>query len=714
MEVYQVIYTSVEHSLSDTELGLTNGPGLKTYSCSEGLTRENLDEIARFCSYRLPKNNTKEYSQVVGDPQVPEQFPKIFRTLRLSDGRMAAIQSCYAGVDHQGQEGNFFAHALVFDNYDSEFFPERYYKNSVFRTYLTADEAEKELVKYLPEVENLEVDEEHEKAVFEFIAAHKRELSYIINQSIKILAGSEFNNLCIVTDSEEDTAMYLVALKYLLPRDLEENLGISTYNVYLPSNRQEKIVFHGTINGQNNITPEAIEYRKNCVYINVNDINTDEVQMSPLLQNWDIQILRKEYSEIKIKSVEALLNWVAAYENTTKPGMGSKLLRLKASVGEAAFIKRANEIYPLLQKDEYKDVRFEITKIMYDNIDYFQKQFAELIAQYVDLTVKKLCEGESYDMGTMFSSKLNERMQVAELKKQINHIMELVNSENCRISDKNKFVLLGFFAHIKHKFGNESWKEFFAGKREHLTVFVEYGAKTILTGYGIKPFDPPANWGKEDLAEFVALLEASTENKAIGNVCLRYIYQTTDIDWEKLGITKTKHRKTIGAQKHDIEKIHSMLRRVGYEPYQNGKYTDLINVVHNDLEASVSPLLITRTLDTFYQWQKCYGNQVRAKELALKLRECILEMRKTQKPLYNYMIPKLALEIIESQSHYHETIINTETMYDAFWNWFLIGYKKCKNDDIALNYTRVYQAIAMKISRLPVRKKLRAAFKDQQ
>lgn len=715
MEVYQAIYTSVRNSLADEDLGLVNGPGLKVYSCSKGLTKQNLDEITKFCSYRLPKNNKKEFSQLTGDPEVPEMFPKIFRTLRLSDGKLVAIQSVFAGVDHQGQEGNFFAHVLIFDDYDNDFIPERYYKNAIFKTHLTADEAENENVPYLPMLDAVEVAEDFDKKVYDFIAEHKKELSHIINGAINVLTEVELSNLCIVSADEEKVAMYLIALKYLLPRDMEENLGISTYNVYLPSNRQKKIVFHGSIKGQNNITADAIEYRKNCIYVDMDKTNFDEVKISPLIEKWTPEELREEFSQIKIKSTEGLLSWVISYENETRPGMGSKLLYLKTGVGEAAFVKRACEVYPKLKYDEYQDVRFEVIKVMYDHIDYFKKHFASLVEEYIDITMQKLCEGESYDLGNMFSSKLNEKLQVAELKKHIDKIVEMCLDEDCKITDKNKFVLLGFFAYIKQKFGAESWKDFFGGKKDSLTLLVEFGAKTVVTGYGTKPFSPPLSWTDEDLAEFVALLEASTENKAIGDVCLKYIYANDNVDWERLGVVKTKHKKTKSAQEADIQKIQSMLRRVGYEPYQNGKYTDLVNTVHNEMQSNIMPLLMVRVLHTFYQWQKTYGNQVKAKAMAEKLRDLIMELRKTQPKLYDYMIPKLALEIVESQGHYHEIIINMDTMYDAFWNWFLIGYKKCRRDDEkALNYSRVYGAISKKISRLPMRKKLRAAFADQQ
>ena len=51
-DVYQLIYTSVQHSLSDAQLGLVNEPGMRVYSCSLGVTRENIEEITRFASYK--------------------------------------------------------------------------------------------------------------------------------------------------------------------------------------------------------------------------------------------------------------------------------------------------------------------------------------------------------------------------------------------------------------------------------------------------------------------------------------------------------------------------------------------------------------------------------------------------------------------------------------------------------------------------------------
>lgn len=76
-----------------------------------------------------------------------------------------------------------------------------------------------------------------------------------------IMGSDTITHMCISTESEYLTQSYLVALKYMLPRDIEYNTGISTYNVYIPSDKQNQIIFNGTIKGKNNITRQAVEMR---------------------------------------------------------------------------------------------------------------------------------------------------------------------------------------------------------------------------------------------------------------------------------------------------------------------------------------------------------------------------------------------------------------------------------------------------------------------
>ncbi|MCC8168955.1 MAG: hypothetical protein LIO59_00975 [Oscillospiraceae bacterium] len=710
MKVYQMIYTSVRHSLSDSALGLANQSGLRVYSCTQGITRDNINELIRFSGYKLPKNNKTAYSEVMGDPSVPDLFPKTFRALRLSDGRYAVVQSVFSGVDFQSQPGNFFAHAFVFDEVPDDFVPELYYGSKEFKTYLTTNEAENELVHYLPELDDIKPEEGFEQKILDFIEEHKKEMSYLVSKALVLLTSETVKNICVATDSEEKTALYLIALKYLLPRDISENVGISTYNVYLPSEKQHNIVFHGTIKGKNNITDQAIQTRESCLYMDME--KTDIIKNEPLtLFQFPIKTLREKYNKYKFNSVTSLLDWFATHEEISKPGMGGKLLSLKKSGGDRIFAMRASEIYPLVSKEEMSGVRFEITKVMYDNISLFPDEVESVTDAYMGQCIDKLCVGQSYDIENMLSKGENSKIQAKLLKEKIPAYMYKIKNSMETLGEKNKLVLLSFFAEVKHETEIKTWKEFF-GTKENISIFVEMAAPSVITGIGVRVFTAPSGWNNSDLSELVAYFDSSTQDENIKRSCLKYIYRNEDEDWESYGITLVKHTKTRGEQERDMENIHKMLAKVGYIPYQRNTYRDLKREVTNDMNDSNSPLLLSRLLDSVYKWQNKYGNQSATEKAAEKVRSLLLEMKKTERSCYNFIIPKLALEIIESQGHYHEIIINTETMPASFWNWFLIGYNRCKRDDALIAYTRVYSASKKKISKLPIRQKMRETFQN--
>ncbi len=711
MKVYQMIYTSVQHSLSDNALGLANQSGLRVYSCTQGITRDNINELIRFAGYRIPKNNKIAYSEVIGDPSVPDLFPKTFRTLRLSDGRYAAIQSVFSGVDFQGQAGNFFAHALVFDDVPPEFMPELYYGSGAFKKYLTTQEAESELVHYLPELDGAKPDEGIEQKIVSFIGGHKKEMSYLINKAIVLLTSENVKNICIATDSEEKTAYYLIALKYLLPRDISENVGISTYNVYLPSEKQHNIVFHGTIKGKNNITEQSIETREGCVYIDIEKTNFVSEEPTPLFK-FPVETLRAQYAKYNFTSVTSLLDWIATYDDVTKTGIGGKLLTLKKSGGDGEFKIRTNEIYPSVDDENMAEVRFELLKIMYDNIGLFDDNIEKITKDYTDLFIDKLCSGQAYEIENVFPKSRYAKTQAEIVKRDIPAYMKKINESFETLGEKNKLLLLKFFAEVKHTAEIKTWKELF-GDAQSISIFLRISVPYILTGLGRRMFTKPDSWNDEDMHEYVAYVDSSTQDGKIKTGCLKYVYTHEDADWESYGITLVKHTKTRGEQEKDIQKIHKMLTRVGYIPYQRSTYRDLKTEVANDMDNSTSPLLLSKLLSAVYKWQSAYGNQSAAEQAAAKVQSLMLEMKKKEKSLYNFIIPKLALEIIESPGHYHEVIINTQTMPASFWNWFLIGYTRCTRDDAIIAYTRIYEASRKRIARLPVREKMKQTFKNQ-
>lgn len=711
MKAYQMIYTYVKNSLSDSELGLANQEGLRVYSCTQGLTKENIEELVRFSSYKMPRNG-KDY--ITGEGDAADMLPKAFRTLRLSDGKYAAIQSVFAGLrdDEEDSIVNFFAHALVFDDVDGDFFPEQYFGSKTFRTALTEEEQNCQLVHYLP-APDAEKSKTLERDVLDFIGLHKKEMSYLINRVINMMTSGDISNICVSTDSEKRTNMFLLALKWLLPRDVSEEAGISTYNIYLPSDRQRKITIHGTVNGLNNITPQSIENRTSCIYIDMDDRNFSNVQISSLF-NFEIPELRKEYAAYNFQSVTALLDWISTYENITKSGMGGKLLNLKKSGGGEAFARRAGEIYSEIKNARMEGVKFEISKVMYDNCDALDEETAESVTDvYVDMCMDKLCAGESYNVDNIFNAGGHSARQAALLKRHMPDYMERIRAGFDVAGKKNKLMLLNFFADVKHEAGDDTWKEFFGGRREDISVFTEMAAEEIIRGGNVRPFETPESWTEDDLNETVAYIDSSTKDAKLKDICLRYIARRDECEWDKYGVSVTKHTKTRKEQQEDIQRIRRMLQKVGYIPYQRKQYKDIRADVISDMNGSASPLLLSRLLDAVYRWQSSYGNQPQAEKAAQRVRKLMIEMRRTECSCFDYIIPKLALEIIDSPGHYHEIMINADTMPESFWNWFLIGYgKRRRDDDKMLTYMRVYSASKRRISRMSVNKRMRAAFKD--
>ncbi len=712
MKVYQMIYTSVVHSLADPDLGLVNQPGQRVYSCSQGLTRDNISELMRFSGYRLPKNNTITYSKEFGDPTIPTLFPKTFRTLRLADGKFAAVQSVYAGYDLNGEPGNFFAHALVFDEYPDDFFPEQYFSSNLFRTYLTKEEQMSELVKYMPVLENPQKPQALEDEIISFINGHRKELTYLINHAVTMLTSENLRNICICTDDPQLTEMYLVALKWLLPRDISKNTGISTYNVYLPSDKQDRIVFHGTVNNRNNITREAAEGKENCIYIDFNSIDFSAVAESSLF-NLSVPDIRKEYNKYRLSSVSAYLDWFSLTQNITFSGMGGKLLKFKSSAGDRAFVIRAKELFAQIDAPVMNDVKFEITKVMYDNIDLFKPEAEKLTEIYVADCIDKLCQGENYDIDAIFRSSNVTDGQVETIIKNLPVYMDKVCESFDGMGEKNRHLVLNFIIQVKHLANFESWAQMLGSRKKYISILVELAAPVVVTGFGVNTFSVPKDWTAEELYEIIAYIEASTEDKQLSMGCIKYITEHDEVDWEKYGISLVTRKKLPQEIAEDSEKIRRMLSKVGYEPYQRSSYAVIRRDVMADIEDKRSPLLVSRLLAAVYAWQGAYGDQREAQRLAEKIKNLMAELRQTEPQCYNYMIPKLALEILDSQGHYHEVIVNTETMPESFWNWFLIGAKRCKRDDKKqLAYIHVYNASKMKLNRLKIKNELRKTFKE--
>lgn len=113
--------------------------------------------------------------------------------------------------------------------------------------------------------------------------------------------------------------------------------------------------------------------RENCIYIDIENTKFPHSAKSMLL-GFDIDELREIYRKYHFTSMTQLLDWQATWENTTKTGIGGKLIKLKKSAGDNAFKTRVLELYPAINDLNMKNVKFELSKIMFDNIELFPNE----------------------------------------------------------------------------------------------------------------------------------------------------------------------------------------------------------------------------------------------------------------------------------------------------------------------------------------------------
>jgi len=696
MKIYQLIYTSVKHSLSDSSLGLVNQPGYRVYSCSQGLTQGDIFEVIRFCGYRLPKNIDISYSETPFDPSIPDKFPKTFRTLKLASGKYAAIQVSYSGYDWEGEKGNFFAHAFVIDEADEGFTPEMFYGSPSFKTYLTPEEYNNELVQYLPPITAPELETELYDKVDSFVSNHKIQMSAVLEQVIPVLTGAGKTHICISAKNAEESAMYVLGLKRILPVGLADEYGVSTNNVFLPSSSQNNIIINGTVTGKNNITDEDVQRRTNCVYIDAQRIETDGVKPMKLFE-MSMDELYKSYDDFSIKSGKQLVLWFNSFERFAEEGVGGRLRDLYESVGEKLFTERALFVYDKLNKAEMKHIRYEVLEVMYEHIELFPDISNDIIRMYLLEGVQCICDGEPKTVENMFKDIEHETAE--KIYSYLDDVIKLIPEKNT----KSSTMLLRLFSCMKNSVGIETWKEFFKENTEYLTMFTLMCAEVMISDTVPVTFTAPAIWSESDTAEAIAYIDSSTDDENIHKAAVKYVLSHKNEAWSKYGIMLQKKKKTKEDADNDMMRIKKMLTAVGYVPYQRSSYKDLKFEVLNEMATNENPLLLVRLLYAVYAWQGAADRLSEAEKAANEVFSLIMEIRETEFSCYRFIFPKLALEILDTPGHYHEMMINSDTMDAEFWNWFYVGFRKNEENELLReNYERVLEVSLSAVRQLPI------------
>lgn len=714
MKVYQLIYTSVRYSLSDPELRLENKPGYRVYSCTQGLTAEEVDEITCFCGYKKPDKSDVKYSKTYADPEVPDVFPKTFRTFTLSTGKSVALQTVYSGYDVNGRDGNFFAHAFIFDEVSEGFAPEDYYGSEEFRTYLTPKELEMSLVRYLPMKDDVKKQENLLQWIDIFAKEHKMQLSRLVEATTQILSEkSKKTHLCISADTEEESDYYVLALKRLLPSKIKHMTGIATNNMYLPSEKQTQILLNSTISEYNNIDIEDINDNGHCIYVDFS-LEHENTAIYERFFEMTYEELESEYERFKIDNIEKFTAWLWVYNNVNMKGIGKRLQQVKEMDGEF-FKKRCDEIYENLNNQDMAKVRLEILGVLNDNAGDFSEKSEEIIKEYTLAGFRGIASGEPVNMEGIFKAYKPDVFptHVSIVYSLLDEIMTIIAAAE-DINEQQAMLILRMFAIIKQAAEISTWKEFFKNRNDYMRLFVKLSADVIINATDPVTFIAPIVWTSAEFAEVVAYFDSSTNDERIKRACRQFIRKNPLEEWGKYGITISKELKSEEKQKEEIKLLKKMLSDVGYIPFQRGKYQDLKFEVVSDIENNDEPLLITRLLNAYYNWQMT-EIETESEQYAKEIKLLILEMREREKSCYNFVFPKLALEILShcGGSNYEE-IINNETMDDSFWNWFYIGADmNKKNSSVFSNYRKVYKANENSLRRLVVYKKIKPLFEEK-
>ena len=710
MKVYQLIYTSVRYCLSDPELRLENKPGYRVYSCTQGLTANEIEEVTCFCGYKKSEKSNVRYSKTYADPEIPGLFPKTFRTFILSTGKIVALQTVFSGYDIDGKDANFFAHAFIFDEVDDGFAPEDYYGSEDFRTYLTEKEQTMSLVRYLPMKEDVKKQENLLQWIEIFEKEHKMQLSRLVEATVEVLTGkTNKTHICVSAETEEESDYYVLALKRLLPEKIKKLSGIATNNMYLPSEKQNQILLNATISTYNNIDSDTIPEKSHCIYVDF----SEEKEKSEIYERFfemTKEELNTEYERFGIDNIEKFTAWLWVYNNVNSKGIGKRLQQVK-EMDTDFFKNRCEEIYENLNQPDMEKVKFEVLGVMNDNAPDFPGKSEEIIKEYTLAGFKGIVAGEPANMEGIFKAYNQDVLasHVSVVYSLLDEIMSIISSADN--NEQQAMLILRMFSIIKQATGINTWKEFFKNDKAYMKLFVKLSAKVIINPTDPVTFIAPIIWTGAEFAETVAYFDSSTQDERIKKACRQFIRKNPLEDWGSYGITISKELKSEEKRKKDIVFVKKMLSDVGYVPFQRGKYQDLKFEVVNDIENNDDPLLLTRLLNAYYNWQMT-ELETESEQYAKEIKLLIMEMRNREKSCYNFVFPKLALEILSHQGgSFYDEIINYDTMDDSFWNWFYIGAdKNKKNPPVFKNYEKVYKKNENSLRRLIVYKKLKPLF----
>jgi hypothetical protein len=201
MANYQLIYTSSKR-------------GYGVFSQSTEIRPDESRQITITTAYRRPQ------ALVNSNEDNLAKYPINFTRFKLANGKWVLAQSTYIGLDNTGRQGNFFTHALLFPKFSELTNDYLYFE---FRKQLSEEEREQSNPSPLGTIQAPVVNLEPIKL---FAKKNATKVPLIIQA---FLDAQKNRKKLVITDSNENTILWIKLLFDLLPKRLTEELEFTSY-----------------------------------------------------------------------------------------------------------------------------------------------------------------------------------------------------------------------------------------------------------------------------------------------------------------------------------------------------------------------------------------------------------------------------------------------------------------------------------------------------
>lgn len=208
--------TMRQHYYTSCERGISGGAGFQCKALSEGFSDADLRLVNSMIAYRIPPTL---------DEREINTHPVAFRYEYVDLGKCILVNSQSNGTDENGRPGNFFAHTVVTDPNDFEFFPPiMYWRHPFWKKQDAEARLDIPLEPAFEQDPSLTLEQ-----IWPFLASKKRKTWFIQLLSAVINYDLEKRPI-IILDDTENIALWIAAITFALPPIYRHYLTFATYH----------------------------------------------------------------------------------------------------------------------------------------------------------------------------------------------------------------------------------------------------------------------------------------------------------------------------------------------------------------------------------------------------------------------------------------------------------------------------------------------------